>query len=684
MAIPKARVTFGATVTDGLIEASVTKEENMYDTAQLKFSNQPALYPTPIDKGETVLIEVQDGAVGGAWTTLFSGTVLFCDFSFGSSTEILVQCVGLGYALNMMNVAEEYGTQSRNPTVYSTKTILNDANKGILTKWVNKYAGGTNDSGYSLTDTYIEGISGAIEYLSFPWKPANKCLDDICDLNTALTANTSIGHTGVGAGSTTAITVAGWYEECIGSYVTFTSGVNNGLSRLVTGWSYAGGPVQTTFTCDAFPNAYAALDTFDIWTTSGPHWIVDNSGNLRVKRINAGQTGWTHYFGGSTATATLVAGVDFFDGDFQSIAKEANIIVYNGTWRRPSNGDSWTDTDSATGTWAKHASTTLFDLDTDRCVGEFSLKAYLTPPDVAHNWMSYPSDRDAGWDFSGFTEFNTPSLNFYFKIDGLAWPTAATIYVYLFQNSTDTPEGGFTIPYWRADLSGLVQENLRWYHFSIPIGPYYNQKDKNDGDRFVAVGGAPTWNPIDNLMFYTHGGYDFWVDGVYFGNAPICRIARQTLPTEGMPIGTLGTTANPMRFKVITDDVGKDDSLVALDDSGLIAQYAKSELMKLNSTPTLGKFTTPMIPTWLPGQFAYISSTDYRSTKLTHTINNRGFTTSFEVTTDVTNSHSRRRFEDMNKIYAAIRPEYQDRQASSIKSGTMDIRIVPLEKAYNI
>jgi hypothetical protein len=568
-----------------------------------------------------------------------------------------------------MNVAEEYGTQSRNPTVYSTKTILNDANKGILTKWVNSYAGGASPSGYNLTDTFIEDISGAAEYLSFPWKPANKCLDDICDLNTALTLNTSIGHTGVGAGSTTAITVAGWYESCIGSYVTFTSGVNNGLSRLVTGWSYAGGPVQTTFTCDAFPNAYAALDTFDIWTTSGPHWIVDNSGNLRVKRINAGQTGWTHYFGDSAAAATLVAGVDFFDGDFQILSKEANIILYSGIWRRPANADAWTENNASD--W-NATDCTVADDAADFKINTASI-VYTRTHAVNIPQIAYPSGLDWQLDLSSdmFPDFNIPYLHFWVKRE----TTTSGGWVDLVDG---TANGA------RHNYSAAAPDAGRWYHISVPIGDYANL----DGENWTSIVALTPvdWSDIHYISFGNGAanGKKVWIDGVHFGGPSIIRIARQTLPTEGMPIGTLGDTDNPMRFKVITDDVGKDDSLVALDDSGLMAQYAKSELYKLNSTPTLGKFTTPMIPTWLPGQFAYIGSIDYRPTKLNHTINNRGFHTSFEVTTDVTNSHSRRRFEDMNKIYAAIRPEYQDRQASSIKSGNIDIRIVPLEKAYNI
>ena len=130
--MPKTRVTFGTTVTDGLISAVVFKEENKYWTAVLTFSNTPSIYPSPAYNGVSVLVEVQDGAVGGAWTTLFGGSVLFSKYSFGDSTKINFQCVGYGYALAMMNVAEEYGAQSRNPARDAIQGILTNASVGFI------------------------------------------------------------------------------------------------------------------------------------------------------------------------------------------------------------------------------------------------------------------------------------------------------------------------------------------------------------------------------------------------------------------------------------------------------------------------------------------------------------------------------------------------------------------------
>lgn len=191
--------------------------------------------------------------------------------------------------------------------------------------------------------------------------------------------------------------------------------------------------------------------------------------------------------------------------------------------------------------------------------------------------------------------------------------------------------------------------------------------------------GKADWSNINYVMFMI-GNADvlsFSIDGFYFGDAAVCRVAREKFPGEG---GTLGQSGNPIRMKVITDKIGKDDSLKASDDSGLMAQLAYSELLRSGKPTVSGKFTTPMIADFLPGQYVYIGQ-DWRVTRLVHTIKPKpfGFRTEFEVTDDVTNSHVRLRYEDQNKLASSVRPEWQDKQATSIKVGDLDIRIARLK-----
>jgi hypothetical protein len=139
-------------------------------------------------------------------------------------------------------------------------------------------------------------------------------------------------------------------------------------------------------------------------------------------------------------------------------------------------------------------------------------------------------------------------------------------------------------------------------------------------------------------------------------------------------------------MRLIVDNVGKDDTLTSgtpgTTDIGLMAQMAYSELLRLQTTSLVGTVETPMLADLLPGQYLYIQTTDFRVTKIVHNISKTGYTSLISVTDDVTNGRARNRYEDLGKQLAAIRPEFQDRQASSIKAGSVDIRITRLAEDY--
>ena len=124
-----------------------------------------------------------------------------------------------------------------------------------------------------------------------------------------------------------------------------------------------------------------------------------------------------------------------------------------------------------------------------------------------------------------------------------------------------------------------------------------------------------------------------------------------------------------------------------------MARMAYAELLKAQTTPTVGEFTTSMVKDVLPGQLLHVHAQktgaatftvnmDKRIQKLAHAWTKDGATTTFNVTSDVTNSATRTRYGDWNTVFAAVRPDMQDRQATSIKGGDMDIRITKLEWDY--
>jgi hypothetical protein len=581
MQMPRNKLTLGSTaLTNTIVSAKVTRVENGFDTATFVLPDT-SYYPGTVTQGTTVLFEVKDESET-AYTTLFAGIVRFAVADISEKRTLTLSCFSIGSGLSEMLVACDYGDQTTNG-LDSITEILTDATNGIIPNYVQKMFGGT-DSNYDYDTTNVASITDNITYVNFPYKPADKAINDICDLVTAARAG-----------------------------------------------------------------------------SSGPHWIVtytSPTNYLRVKYVDGTQTGWTKYYGNSQANATLTYGVDYTLINLEKLTPEANYIVYFGAWRRPSNGDYWTELNAAS--WDSDDATVANDTDAgDFKVNTASIK--ITSNSVTDPYNAwYPSTIDLDLDFTYFKEFNQPSLNYWIKrddgVEGAVWLTDSTGDYFLsdFYESS----GG----------TGPVQDHSRWYHLSIPVGDY-----SSTNEDYWTKSGTPEWNDIQYISFIGSAANtkSIYIDGLHFGDANVCRVAALS-----------DYTGVVTRQRLIVDDVGKDDSLVASDDSGLMAQLAYSELLRLQKTSTVGTVETPMIIDMLPGQWVYIQSTDYRVTKVIHTIGADGYKSALSITDDTTNSRPRTRYEDLNKLYAAIRPEWQDRQAANIKAGQVDWRVTRLVKTY--
>jgi hypothetical protein len=612
MNIPQYRLTLGSTVytNQTQIDVSVVRRENAVDTATLTLADpQRFIYPSLIAAGTAVTVEVKD-SYETTWTTLFKGVTRVPVGVMDNGDTAIVNCDGAGYGLIDNVAAIDYGEQSSNPTLDTVSEILTDAAHGLIPKWVNHYMESATDTGFNYTTTNVDAVTGTIPYLLFTYKPITKCLDDLCDLVTAIKA----------------------------------------VSGAIT---------------------------------AGPHWIVDIADDLHVKLIDGTQATWTKYLGGATNTgqATLVEGADFLKAQFESLGPEANVVVYSGMWRRPSVGDTlyseWTKTE---------ANTTLASGTAIYIVGSTSVKTYTTANPSGAITVQYPTAKAAAWDFSSFTDFNTPNLNFYVYYDlvltdhlDIRLCTDANNYYELI----------------------ITPSNQKWVHYSFPVGPYFNVQGNNSDTQKLWVkagaGANPNWNNINWVEIYCsgaemyNGGTErncFFIDGLHFGNAAVIRVATNST----------SITANKCKVKVVTDNVGKDDTLksgtLGTTDTGLLARMAYAELLRLQKTSETASFTTPMLKDLLPGQWVHLHAKkkidnasfavdkDFRVTKLTHTINSGGCTTLCDATDDLTNSHARLPYENQNRIWAATRPEFQDRQATSQKIGDLDIRVARLTEDY--
>lgn len=588
MAMPVNKLTLGATALENtLFDARVIRNENGYDTATITLPDT-TYYPSTVTKETTVLLEVKD-ETDETYTTLFVGIVKFLNATVGKDRKLVLSCVGVGAGLSEMLVAAEYGSQSTNKLT-TLQEILTDSSNGIVPNFVNKILGGAS-SNYDYYYSTVDDLTGDIPYILFPYKPADKCLTDLCDLLTAL-----------GDGS-----------------------------------------------------------------TAGPHWIVTydaatGHNYLRLKKIDTSQTGWTKYYGNSQANATLTAGTDYTAINLEPMAAEANHVVYYGIWRRPSNGTAWTTgtNEAAASDWATNEHATATFSNTYTIVDTTSLKIHQ---DSGAMTAQYPSS-PASWNFAVFAATEKPTLKFY--VYNPARGLGFAFYVRLID-----ADGHSML----ANLTSDINADDEWFHFEFPIGTYYKQIDTPNKWGWKNVGGTFDWSNISHLQFEENnvvtGTQDWYIAGVQFGGANVCREAALA-----------NYTGKIVRSRIITDDVGKDDSLTADDDSGLLAQLAYSELLRLQSEPTVGTLETGMIKDILPGQWLYIQNTDYRVTQITHTINSSGYRTKLNFTDDVLNHHSRMRYDDINKVFSSIRTDMQDRQAASIKAGKIDINVARLTKTY--
>jgi hypothetical protein len=416
------------------------------------------------------------------------------------------------------------------------------------------------------------------------------------------------------------------------------------------------------------PAMFTLNDLIDIITayhagTAGPHWIVTTDNKFRMKLINGTQTGWTKYYGNSSSNATLVYGDDYTHTNFEVVSPEANYIIYYGAWRRPSNGDYWTENTALT-LWG-NTTGTLANTTGFKIVGGYSVQAFSLANPTGPIQVFTPNTKAAAWDFSCFTEFNTPNLNFYVYYD---LTTTTTLRIRLYTDATNYYTYTITPP------------NQAWQHYSIPVGPYFNIQGKDTPTWTPTTTGALNWNSINWIEFYVTSAemantnpptrYFFCIDGLHFGDAAVCRVAKDA-------------DATILNQVLITDNIGKDDSLKASDATGLMAQLAYAEYLRQQTTCTVGTAQIGFLRDALPGQWFQLTGGDMRATKLVHEIRNEDeASTTLHLTSDVINSNTRLRYEDQNKVFASIRPEWQDRQASNIKAGSVDWRVARLVKTY--
>lgn len=396
--------------------------------------------------------------------------------------------------------------------------------------------------------------------------------------------------------------------------------------------------------CD-LANAYARINA-DI----GCHWYVDTTtaagvqGHLRVKEIDNNSTDleWMHYYGGSATTATLYEDKHFVGRNFhKSIEDYANHIVVAAGFRRPSY-DVWTE--STTG-WADDDVTLTADAcggagePADAVVGTYALKAVAEIAGVCYFYYDFATPLVCSHIGSNKT---IPKLGFYLATDDVSNSPEIGVNLYTTRQVDEY--------IYEKTLTGrlleefLVTDNV-WKYFEIPIGPHAHDAD---GGLFKwSTNGTPSWDNVVGIEFAFTGQagppYNIvFVDDIHFTG----KIVRSCYDTSAI------TSTTKERQVLIRLDSATDDTLVDDDDdAGQAALVAVNELYRRSTTPIVGTIEMPMHEDILPGQTLQIyagkrldgtyrwSNTPMRAKQITHIVDDNGFRTQIELTSDVTNSN---------------------------------------------
>lgn len=212
-----------------------------------------------------------------------------------------------------------------------------------------------------------------------------------------------------------------------------------------------------------------------------------------------------------------------------------------------------------------------------------------------------------------------------------------------------------------------------WVNTVLSLGSYLKTGDAGE---WSVGAGTPDWTDIDYIAINAHWGIGdnrLYLDGLYV-NGIVTR-------------GAYNSDYGYQKIKVITDSLAKTSSLVASDDSSTVAQLAKAELLRAQTTPIHGSIVLNQIyPTIKPGQI--INDLDLRITEVHfHFESDSHSYTELTVTDDVLNSYPQENTNygptaQYNALISAVNPDFQDRDRGNLKARDIDIDQEILAKDY--
>ncbi len=605
-----------------------------------------------------------------SWTEVFEGNVEEVGPSLTSQQQVVeALAYGLGRCLRNTHCNTSYGRESLKPTIDTPAEIWTD----LRDNYVQKSFGGAN-TGYSLGLNYGGGTTPVIQFLGGKLRSCLAILNETLQLITASQAGSASHHWFVDSAGTLFIKAINatqgawaqwWRTDQAGSTLTegedllnysFKKRVRDFANKIVLHSDFRK-PGYDYWTEDSGGQALWGRWGLTGLTDSVAQYVV-GSHSLRMES-NGAAPGYC-WFASSSLAGDAAAG-------------QKNVEVTTPTHFRV--GDSvrlWEDTPlSENATIASIAGTTLTMQD--------NLANAYDVADNAHCSLNL------GWDITKIgSEESVPALNFYFHAN--ADTATATTYVRMF---TTDPLNDY---YYATFIGG--DDTATWFHRSIPIGPYWKSDEYQKQYRWSSAGaGNPDWSNINGICFYTFnaapGNAVIYFDDLHL-SGKVIREAYNSWSIAGN-VGPPAVTAKKEHQKIVKMDIAVDDSGKQADDSGTAARIAYAELLTALAKPTVGVIVTPGAIDALPGQKVHVHADkqadgttfrvdmDMRAKQVTHNFNANGFTTTWDLTSDVTNSFA---VGYSNVLATLANVIYVDPQAKNLKATGLDTLIQHLAVDY--
>ncbi len=419
--------------------------------------------------------------------------------------------------------------------------------------------------------------------------------------------------------------------------------------------------------------------------SAGAHWFVSPDKYLFVDEIanhTVDTTNWPTWWRTDQTGSTLTDG-DFIQSKFTKNVKDyANKVVLFTDLRKPSY-DYWTEDSGGQALWDSSGLTSLTD---SNAAGKFIVGSHsllLTTNGAAPGWAFYPSTHDAAWDITKVgSEKSIPTLNFYYYRNdkiyaGITWVILFTTYN---AASGSPPLDDYFYCNFIADAAD------KWYHRSIPIGPYWKTAELTRSFNWTAVG-SPDWANINGIMFFTYnasgGNGELYIDDLHITG----KIIREAYNSTNI-------TANDEHQKIVHMDVSVNDSMQEADVTGTAAMLAYAELLTTDTTPIVGQVTIPLAYDIKPGQLVHINynlqpsgsyrvDSNFRVQQAIHNFQTPNPTTTLDLTDDMINTFAKGHEASPTSQLAALHKAlFVDPEAKSLKTTGVDELVQRLSHDY--